>query len=346
VSWFKKLLPSKPPLTEAAGSTEFYIAPSSESEARAETALPGTADLAPLLTLVPPPLPPVQANAAPGERDYAPDLIAEFSVTYRARNAFDTAPLLADLTRDQRAALGLPTLHIRLPTGRITYLLHGRPEPCATELITAWSFHETTNTPDTVASAIARTSAWLAPRPEGFEVPALDMTALINAAARARAIQAVTPSYVAIDVTPRSGTLFDGRRTWDVLHALGIPWGDMDQFQWHDESHWTDYLFWVAVDDGEIGYALPEEIAAGRQHFRHASFHFDIARSRAPQHVLDQMLRAATRFAAELGGDFVYAIDGTTVVEYRDLARAIDTVIARLGELGVEPGSHSVCMLR
>ena len=82
------------------------------------------------------------------------------------------------------------------------------------------------------------------------------------------------------------GHRFDGQKVWRTLHALGIQWGDLDQFQWCDPTKQTDYLFWAEVNDGELGYALPEEIAAGRQHFQSVRFYFNIPRTPHPAHVL------------------------------------------------------------
>jgi uncharacterized protein YunC (DUF1805 family) len=125
-----------------------------------------------------------------------------------------------------------------------------------------------------------------------------------------------------------------------------VRWGDCDQFQWRDPTDQTDYLFWVEVNDGELGYALPEEIAAGRQHFQSVRFGFDIARTPHPAHVLQQMARAAECFALQLDGQLVAMIDGEAVDGLQALDAAVSEVTEKLQACGVKPGSSAVCMLR
>jgi hypothetical protein len=127
---------------------------------------------------------------------------------------------------------------------------------------------------------------------------------------------------------------------------MGIRWGDMDQFQWPDDAGVSDYLFWAEVDDGEIGYALPEKIAAGQQHFATVRFTFDIARSPAPTHVLGQMVRAAEAFAKACDCALGCFVDETYVDSPAELHAAVDDVISKLTALGVKAGSSTVCRLR
>jgi hypothetical protein len=120
----------------------------------------------------------------------------------------------------------------------------------------------------------------------------------------------------------------------------------LDQFQWSDPTGQTDYLFWAEADDGEIGYALPEEIAAGRQHFRSVLFTFNIARSPNPAHVLGQMRLAATVFATHMNCGLTATVDRAPAQGTAALEAAVRDVVAKLEACSVKPGSSSVCMLR
>lgn len=121
---------------------------------------------------------------------------------------------------------------------------------------------------------------WLASRPESFSDWQVDRAAIAAQQAQARLILSVVPDQISIVVWPnRDGDRFDGRKLWRTLHAIGLQWGDGDQFHWNDPTGQTDYLFSAEVDDGQLGYALPEEIAAGRQHFEIIRFGFTYAAS-------------------------------------------------------------------
>jgi ZipA, C-terminal FtsZ-binding domain len=358
MSWWKSLFgrkaspdrapPDDTPSAERQqiSADDLYVAPQSESEDRVEQVMPGTYDLPRLLELVPPPVSPDRAPKAEAERDFAPDPIADVSMAFATPKAFGTAALKTSLTKELRQSFGSPWFHVRLPSGQVTFLDSSNPVPLATVLIAAWSLQDDDRSVESITSYSEKLARWLAERPERFTGLSLDAGALEAQWRRARAIKAVTPSDVAIVVAPRPGTLFDGRKTWDTLHRVGLHWGDMDQFQWRDPTHQTDYLFWAQVEDGRIGYALPEEIAQGEQHFTSVHFIFEIARTPAPAHVLREMIRAAAKFAEVMQGDLLLAVDETEVSDFAGLSAAVDGVVAQLAKLGVQAGSFPVCRLR
>lgn len=140
--------------------------------------------------------------------------------------------------------------------------------------------------------------------------------------------------------------MLDGKRVWNLLHSMGFKWGDMDCFQWADETGQTDYLIWVEVHDGVYGYAIPEHIAYGSQNFGAVFFSFDPSRTPSPIHVLGEMLRAVAFFQKETGSRVAARIDGEVVDGAEQLIEAVKAIVDGLEALGVAPGSDSVCRLR
>ena len=133
----------------------------------------------------------------------------------------------------------------------------------------------------------------------------------------------------------------------DTLHRLGLGWGGMDCFQWRDPIHQADHLIWAEVDDGDLGYALPERIAAGQQHFRAIRFILDIPRSPAPAHVLEQMLRLGAACQQLLPGCRLDAILDGRHVDGPDALRAgVASVVDALTAHGLKPGASDVLQLR
>jgi hypothetical protein len=352
MSWWNRLRSKIPtPAGRASPPTtddgQYYIAPRNESETRAEAALPGTADIPTMLELVPPPINPALAPDHRPNRDYAPDPIANYTVEWPAAKPFRRDSFRAALPVPM-VRFGCPSMYARLPSGRVTFLSSssdGEFEPEATAIIAAWDFSSEATTASSIGTCVAAMSAWMATRPESFGAAEPDNIKLQQRWDHAQAIIAVRPQHVAILAKPRHAA-FDGRTVWRTLHSTGITWGDMDQFQWADPTNQSDYLFWAEVDDGDIGYALPEKIADGTQHFHRVRFIFEVARSPAPQHVLGQMRRAAEAFAAAMGCELIFSIDHVQVVGMADLEAAVAECILGLEKLRVSPGSTSVCQLR
>jgi len=329
---------------------DLYVAPAPETAARAEAALPGTASIPRLLTLVPPPIDPELRPAASDDtlRDYGPDPIAEYALAIPARAVFSIAQLSSAITQELRRYFALPVFYVRTPEGRVTYMVAGNAPKQATEIIAGWSLgEEDKDLVQNIAVGAQGLAGWLATRPEGFAVVEPDTAKIAAQHQAARRIIEIEPNDVAILALPkRSEQRFDGKKVWRALHAVGLRWGDMDQFQWSDPTDQTDYLFWAEVDDGEFGYALPEEIAAGRQHFHSVCFAFNIARTPHGAHVLSEMAKAAEAFAKELDCQLTFMIDRAPAQGLRALEIAVRGVGEKLRACGVKPGSSPVCRLR
>jgi hypothetical protein len=355
MSWRKKLFDYLRQSRPAAGSStsprapdlsNVYESTETQSRQRAEAAIPGTAAIPPILTLVPPPIDPERLARLTGQRTYwGPDPVAAFDLTFPARRDFGTGQLHAAITSELWRYFANPTLHALTPEGRGMYLLTAERPVRATGIVAGWQLRD--GDLETIYAGAQGLAAWLARRPEGFAAIQPDRNVLAARCATAQRIAAIGPNDVGFYASARTpDRLLDGKEVWRTLHALGLQWGDMDQFQWEDPTHQTDYLFWAEADDGQIGYALPEEIAAGRQHFRSVLFTFNIARTPQPAHVLEQMERAAVAFATHLDCDLKHFIDRDSVEDTSALGAAVQQVVQALAACGQKPGSDSVCMLR
>jgi hypothetical protein len=332
------------------GLDGLFLGTRSETLHRAEAAMPGTASISPILALVPPPVDPdlARARAVDEARDYGPDPIAEYSLAFPTPGVFVVGHLSSAITPELRRYFALPTLYVRTPSGRITYMQSSDAPKEATGIIAGWTLREAgEHAVEQIYTGAQGLAGWLATRPEGFAATTPDRATIAAQHRAAQSIIAIEPNDVAIVAWPKEpASSLDGKTVWRILHALGLAWGDMDQFQWSDPTSQTDYLFWAEVDDGQLGYALPEEIAAGRQHFRTVRFVFNIARTPHPAHVLAQMTRAADALARELDCQLTAVVDRTPADGLRALEAAVDDVVRRLEACGVKPGADSVCRLR
>ncbi len=177
-------------------------------------------------------------------------------------------------------------------------------------------------------------------------MPEISLDALRTAYDAAQAILKIAPGHAAIWAVRPDHSWMDGKEVWNTLHRMGFRWGDMDCFQWADPTDQTDYLIWVEVRDGQYDYALPEEIAAGRQNFSAVRFSVELTRTPAAPHVVREMIRAAEAFASELGANLAAELDDQPCDTPDALTTAAESVAACLARLGTKPGASSVCGLR
>jgi hypothetical protein len=329
---------------------DLYVATASESAGRSETALPGTASVPRLLTLVPPPIDEELCRSAEDDtsRDYGPDPIAEYALSIPARAVFSVPQLSSAITPELMRYFALLTLYVRTSAGLVTYMVSSEAPKQAMEVIAGWNLgKEDKDLVQNIALGAQGLARWLAARQDGFAVVEPDPAEIAGQHQAARRIIEIEPNDVAIVALPKQpGHRFDGQKVWRLLHGLGLRWGDLDQFQWRDPTDQTDYLFWAEVDDGQLGYALPEEIAAGRQHFNSVQFVFNIARTPHPAHVLQEMARAAEVFAKQLDCQLNFLIDRTPAQGLQALEATVRQVSNKLQACGVKPGSSPVCRLR
>src|SRR5262245_46787740 len=177
---------------------DLYVAPASESVARSETALPGTASSPRLLTLVPPPVDPELRGAANNEpRDYGPDPIAEYALAMPARAVFPVAQLNSAITAELRRYFALPTLYVRTPEGQVTYMVSANAPKQATEIIAGWSLGaEDKDLVQNIVVGAQGLARWLATRPEGFAAVEPDTVKITTQHQAARRIIEIAPNDV------------------------------------------------------------------------------------------------------------------------------------------------------
>lgn len=343
-SWWKRFVGGKSGDEQPIEIGDLRLVTATETNARAEAALPGTSALKPLLILEPPPIAAEFAEPAP-EPDYGPSPVAEWSLTFEADTPFDCAAL-ADRLYAAHQRYARPSHHVRTPEGHVTFLVSSDAPPQGIALIPAWSMWEGAK-PDAaeIISGAMALAAALAREPYGFKAPKISIQSLRKQMKQAAQVVAITPQNVDILAIHPEDKFWNGRDIWNLLHRLGLRWGDMDCFQWNDPTHQSDYLIWVEVDDGDLGYALPERIAAGSQHFRALRFSFNILRSPAPLHVLEQLERIVSACHHHLDCRVGVYLDEEPVCGPEDVREGVKKVEAALAALDLKPGSSSVCQL-
>lgn len=326
---------------------DLSLEPSSYTAERSERAMPGTAAIEQVLTLTQPPAP-LEVAVPEDERDYGPDPVAEYALRFDAPRTFSCKEMNEALSKiEWPSHLERPDYYVVTPSGQTTFLvsLYGPSEGVA--LIPAWGLRDL-HPAECIAASAKKLTKLLSERPFGFKATSKISVADIEAQVdRAAEIQAVAPERVECLVyLEKAEDKLDGKRVWNLLHSMGFNWGDMDCFQWADETGQTDYLIWVEVYDGRYGYAIPEYIAGGSQNFGAVSFSFNPSRTPSPVHVLGEMLKAVAFFQQETGSKVAARIDGEVVDGAEELFSAVQAVVDRLAALGVTPGSDSVCRLR
>lgn len=101
------------------------------------------------------------------------------------------------------------------------------------------------------------------------------------------------------------GEPFEGRIIWDVMHSLGLGWGDFDLFHWtHETKVGSDYLFSVSTST-EPGYFLPEKIIGNELVVADLVFSFTIPKTDHASTIFEVMLAAAEYSKNRLGGRLV-----------------------------------------
>ena len=325
------------------------LLPASVTQERAEAALPGTAGLKPILTLEPPPVTLDRSYGAvdSGERDYKPNPDIKVVGHYRAAQPFTRKAIEEAVYGGLHARIHRPTLYVKTPEGHTTFLTSSEAPEIGVELLAAWMPNPAQGmTPDQVLAAHLELTAALKQLHPGFSTAPISSGDAARKFELVEQILALSPDEVAVVAYMENNSAFGGRRVWDLLHAMGFKWGDMDCFQWPDPTGQTDYLLWVTADDHELGYVLPELIAGGSQNFREVRFSLVVPRTPSPSHVLGQMLRAASAFQHETGCQLAAFIDGEQVEGPAELTAAVATLEADVRALGLLPGSSAITMLR
>lgn len=352
MNWLKGLFGGGSKSADNSKSVRFdglVLVPSSETDTRAEAALPGTKDLPILLELTPPPVTRSRSygNDEATDRDYGPTKQIEVTAHFEEKAPFVCETMEKVLYGDLHKELLSPTYYVKTPEGRTTYLSSSDAPPIGKELIASWVADPERSgaTPKKLTLAIQKLTAHLAD--SGFDFthkqPDTDPAEIFE---RVERIKALRPEIVLIVASLADGQKFDGRMVWDLLHSMGFRWGDMDCFQWADPTEQTDYLIWVEADDGVLGYVLPEQVALGEQHFHEVRFSFTPPRSPSPQHVLEQMIRAAAAFQEQTSCNLIAIVDDEVVEGAGGMMAAIAMLVEELASANLDAGCEEICVVR
>ncbi|HVK03582.1 MAG TPA: cell division protein ZipA C-terminal FtsZ-binding domain-containing protein, partial [Armatimonadaceae bacterium] len=133
------------------------------------------------------------------------------------------------------------------------------------------------------------------------------------------------------------GRPFPARDVWRALYGLGLTWGDLDLFHWHDPATGARRFTVSAV--GHAGYFLPERAVEG-EGVGGISLAFELPYSPAPLEVYDRMAVALAYLRAKLGGHPVSRsgaeLDGDRLHDDRD---ALEEAVEEMEKAGIAPGS-------
>jgi cell division protein ZipA len=139
---------------------------------------------------------------------------------------------------------------------------------------------------------------------------------------------------------------FDTRELWDAAYALGMKWGHLELFHWHNQSGLPGdeplISLW-SVD--EPGTFTPEWVAAGMT-VSEIALGFSIARSPDPIGVFDRMVAAGRYLQTRLGGKLLVGQVAIATERVLNLWRGrVQTAAAELTDVGFPPGSPRALLL-
>jgi cell division protein ZipA len=336
--------PSSPDSGYKPSLDDLYMTTASESAARASRVLPESPSEDASHLLVPPNLPPRDFDE---DREYLPSPTTEWSIHV----AFPELPSLAgsdvadQLTRQWRSANGSPIVYGRsADDGRWTYLISADTPSTFTELQFAWRLHQLSAEEDgpltesTLMNYRNSLVEVLKPLGEPVVTPSLSVGEASERSRRlAQAVEECDLSATIVLKAPNRSP-FDGREIWDVMHSLGLSWGDMDLFHWPSESSLGDDFFFSVWTSTPPGYFLPEMIAQGEVHTADLIFSYSIPRSAAPEEVLESMLAASNYAQKRLGGELLSPTGAPLAPA--SLRQEVASAVTSLRSFGFEPGHN------
>ena len=138
-----------------------------------------------------------------------------------------------------------------------------------------------------------------------------------------------------------NGKEYEGRDIWDVMLCLGLQYGDMDLFHWHNLSGVGEDFFFSVWTSTPPGYFEPKWITAGKGNVDDLVFGYSIPRSADPLDVFETMMKAV-RYAQERLGGSIMDESGKPFDE-QAVRNEIEHVVRKLKEAGFAPGDHATC---
>lgn len=330
------------PESEPSGIDGLYLSTATQSDARARQ-LPTepSEDVSSLLGDIDLP-----AQRRVDTDGYLPSPALEWVVHATFEDSLDAKEVASRFGKDWRAKYGGLTIYgLDASTGHWTFLTSADGPERVTGLQFAWTYYASRSdkqelaSPEMYRSRLAAVESGLAdltPTKVSAEVEAEE------AFKKAQYLSTLNERFdrsVAVRLVAPNGKRFSGKELWDVMLCLGLRWGDMDCFHWHNPSGYGDDFFFSVWTSTQPGYFLPEEVAAGRVHVEDIIFGYSIPRNGDPVAVFSRMAKAAEYAQKRLGGTIVGQDDRP--LDSAATLKEIQTITDELTKLGFKPGSDN-----
>ena len=293
--------------------------------------------------LAPVPLPPPPPPAAPGPRP-GTEYVVELRRTDAAVPLPSSEARAVLLAPAARAALEFPHVWAEAPgaNGALRWVpLEEVPESArVSRLALAWPLADLLSEGEEAARDLRRfaVEAGRLLAPAGFAAaPREDASEAARRAARLLDLKGRFGRSVEMRLVPL-GRPFPGRAVWRTLYSLGLTWGDLDLFHWHNPAGSGRRLFTVSAL-GPPAYFLPERAAEGEA-VGGLALGFELPYSPAPLAAYDRVAVALAHLRQKLGGRPVtrdgVELDADRLYDERD---ALEEAVSALEAAGVAPGS-------
>jgi hypothetical protein len=136
---------------------------------------------------------------------------------------------------------------------------------------------------------------------------------------------------------------YPAQSVWRAAYSLGMTWGNLDLFHWHDPAQHTPLFTLSAL--GDEGYFLPERVLEGGS-IPGLSLSFDLPTCPVPLAVYDHLAIALLYLRDKLGGKAQTAtgqeLDGEGLEESRG---GLEFLVREMETAGIAPGSPDAARL-
>jgi cell division protein ZipA len=290
--------------------------------------------------LLPPLTLPREPPHARSARSEGPHPGREFVVDLVGAEAAEAERALRVVSTERRAVLHFPRFWGR-PAGRDTWTLVEQAHPATRygALALCWDLSALlSDGPDAARDlgAYAAGAAQLATELGRTAAPRETPEEGARRAGRLLALRERFGRSVEMRLMP-TGRAFPARDVWRAAYALGLEWGDLDLFHWHDPASGRRLFTLSAV--GQPGYFVPERAAEG-EGINGIALGFELPYSPAPLPVFDRMAVALAYLRQKLGGRPTTTggreLDADRLDEARD---ALAETVAEMASAGMAPGS-------
>jgi hypothetical protein len=294
-------------------------------------------------------LPPLTVPSTPAARDYAPRPWLEHVIDLLGPEPCSRSRLLSLLEPRTMETLGHPELYGR-PVGEETWTFvraEGVPEAFA-DLAMGWNMAPRSGEAPTVHDLrrfrehLAFRLRPLARKPRPRELPE-------QAVERGAELARLREHWdVGVALVLRAPWLrhYDSRDLWDAAYALGMRWGHLEIFHWHNRRGLPgdEHLFslWSLEAPGTFA---PELVAAGMT-VPEVALGFSVPRSPDPLGIFDRMVAAGRYMRSRLGGKLLVGPVAIASASTLRLWRGrVQTAAAELTAAGFTPGDPRTMQL-